>query len=422
MCAHTQTPRKRVQDMKQSQAKNPLALPLPVYLSTATTNYASSKAAWQLWKSGLLHWNPALKSQAAALLKPPSVNNLRADAAFEDTAHTRLIHFLEGIKFYLETPAPEVPRLPRACLWQEGSTQLLDYGSVRARKADKPAILFIPSLINKSYILDLMPDRSLLQYLSDEGFHPLLLDWNEPSVAETSFTLEDYITQRVEPALEEAQRLLGRKVVLAGYCMGGLLAMAAALRKKQHVQGLVLLATPWDFQASDVSRIALGSSAIHTLENLLMQAPLLPAATVHALFYFMNPFAVHRKFERLYALSEHEECPVLLARERWVNDGIPLTREVARTCFIDWAANNTLVEGEWNVDGTTINPAALRTPTFIALPKYDQIVPPACATPLAKKVKGARTVSCPSGHVGMIVGRSARESLWLPLAKWLQSL
>ena len=100
------------------------------------------------------------------------------------------------------------------------------------RRGRRPPVLFVPSLVNRAYVLDLVPGRSMLRWLAGAGVRPLLLDWGWPGAVERGFTLTDYIAGR----LERASRRSGAPVVLAGYCMGGLLAVAAALRRPERVR------------------------------------------------------------------------------------------------------------------------------------------------------------------------------------------
>src|SRR4029077_2221749 len=113
-------------------------------------------------------------------------------------------------------------------------------------------LLFVPSLINRATVLDLTGERSMMRYLAANGARVLLLDWGWPGEVERSFSLTDYIAGRLERALLAA----GRQVVLVGYCMGGLLAVAAAQRRPDLIRALALLATPWDFHAGDPDRAA----------------------------------------------------------------------------------------------------------------------------------------------------------------------
>src|SRR6201999_4466867 len=123
---------------------------------------------------------------------------------------------------------------------REGTARLLDYGG------DGPAVLFVPSLVNRWTVLDLMPDHSMLRWLAGQGVHPLLLDWGDP---EPAFTLTDHIAGRLVRTMEVAARENGGQTVLAGYCMGGTFTVAAAALRPDLVSGLALLAAPWDFHA-----------------------------------------------------------------------------------------------------------------------------------------------------------------------------
>ena len=64
-----------------------------------------------------------------------------------------------------------------------------------------------------------------------------------------------------------------------------------------------------------------------------------------------------------------------LSIEHWVNDGVAMTRGVARDCLIDWSQKNTPASGQWRVGGQIIDPARLKTPCFVVVPTGDRIVP-----------------------------------------------
>ena len=67
-------------------------------------------------------------------------------------------------------------------IWSEGAARVLDYGG------DGPSVLFVPSLVNRAYILDLMPGQSMMRWFAGRGVRPLLLDWGWPGAAERDFT------------------------------------------------------------------------------------------------------------------------------------------------------------------------------------------------------------------------------------------
>jgi len=301
-------------------------------------------------------------------------------------------------------------------LWAEGGSRLLDYSP--SGGGEGAPVLFVPSLVNRAYVLDLFEGRSLLRHLAARR-RVLLLDWGWPGEEERGFTLTDYVAGR----LVRAMAAVGEPVVLVGYCMGGLLALAAAQLRPELVRGLGLLATPWDFHAADAGA-ALGLGAlVPVLEPLMAPMQRLPIDAIQTLFALMDPGGIAAKYAGFARLEpDSARARQFVAIEDWLNDGVPLAAAVARECLGGWYGENTPARGRWRVAGEAVAPARLRVPAFVAVPGRDRIVPPESALPLAALIPGAVLHQPASGHVGMVAGASAERTLWGPLADWLESL
>jgi len=307
-------------------------------------------------------------------------------------------------------------RAPRA-LWAEGGSRLLDYGG-----SGRP-VLFVPSLINGSTVLDLMPEDgtagSMLRWLAGQGVRPLLLDWGGPSGIEAGFTLTDYVAGRLERAIAAVRE----PVVLAGYCMGGLLAMAAAQRRPHRVVALALLATPWDFWSAGAAPAQSLAATLPLFEPLLATTGTLPADALQTLFTALDPFGVLAKYRDFASLDPaSNRARRFVAIEDWLNDGVPLAAPVAREALAGWYGANTPARGAWRIAGAAVDPAAVNMPSFLAIPARDRIVPPASALALAARLPGAVVQHVAAGHVGMVAGARAEAVLWRPLADWLRRL
>ncbi len=234
---------------------------------------------------------------------------------------------------------------PKA-VWQEGSTRLLDYGG------KGPLALFVPSLINRAYILDLDKQRSILRWLKVQGLHPLLLDWGSPGADEKAYDLNSY-TERLLRAMAQYKQPLH----LVGYCMGGNIALAAAAQAQNRLSSLVLMATPWDFHAENKAA-ALRSAAMYRLWKPGCGAMgELPVDLIQTLFALLDPLGPQTKFMRFADMNDAQDVESFVALEDWLNDGIPLTLGVADTCLFDWYERNALVAGEW------IDPNVIELPT-----------------------------------------------------------
>ncbi len=335
----------------------------------------------------------------------------------EDRAGSGYRNMVAGIRRYREfTWARPETRAP--VIWQAGTARLFDYGA-RQPRSPRPPVLLVPSLVNRSHVLDLMPGRSLAAYLTRRGLRPLVLDWGDPDTDERRFTLDDYFTDRLLPAFEVARALGAGPVPLVGYCMGGLLTLALAQHCRADVAGLALLAVPWDFHAEREAQAKHLAALVGSWLPGLAAGGLLPVEGLQTLFALNDPYLAYRKFSRFADMDlEAEETRHFVALEDWLNDGIPMAWDVARTCFLEWYATNATVKGAWALGGEVIDPHALDLPSIAFLPANDRIVPPGSAGALAAALPDATTVPLSAGHIGMVTG-SRRKALWQPLSRWL---
>ncbi len=324
---------------------------------------------------------------------------------------------LAGVLRYYETQYTRNAIEP-PCIWKKGSARLLDYG--QKISAPKAVVLFIPSLINRYYILDLEEDRSFLRYLAMQGIYPLVMDWGEPGIYEKHFNCGDYVTEILNQAIDFIAGIAAQPVALAGYCMGGVLALAAAKLKRSKISSLAMLATPWDFHCSEFVPFVLEKKWQAEMERMIQGKKNLPAEVIQSLFYLTDPFLFEHKFRRYFEMDPASRgARDFVALEHWVNDGVPMTSGVAQDCLVGWAQQNNLISGKWMVKGKKIAPPPASLPSFIAIPQNDHVVPYDCAMPLAKACKDAHVIHPRAGHVGMIVGSHARRELWHPYAQWL---
>jgi polyhydroxyalkanoate synthase subunit PhaC len=168
--------------------------------------------------------------------------------------------------------------------------------------------------------------------LRNSGLRPLVIDWQAPGSQERHFDLADYIAVRLEAAFAAARRIADGPIAVVGYCMGGLLSLALALRRQREVACLALLATPWDFHAQNRRAQPLAFAADY-LARLCGPVGSVPVEAIQALFFFLGPFTAERKFVRFATLDpEGNDARNFVALEDWINDGVPLAIEVARTC------------------------------------------------------------------------------------------
>jgi len=301
----------------------------------------------------------------------------------------------------------------RPVLWSEGSTRLVDY-----RPEGGPPVVIVPSLINRAYILDLLPDRSFLGALAEHGFRPLLLDWGTPGREEVDLDLEDYRYRRLTPALAIASVLGGGAPAMIGYCMGGTLA-AQHLMAGAQASRLVTIGAPWDFNASTgnatllrAMAVQMGAAKVRALIAGLRQAfGLVPVEVFQHLFALVNPIQVALKFRKFATLDPTGDAARhFVALEDWLADGVPMAAPAAEDLLVGWQ-----LEGQ-----VAARPGPVKVPCLVVSGRRDTIAPPPVADPLAKALGASRHLCPDLGHVGMITGREAPAQVWQPVVEFLR--
>ncbi len=353
-----------------------------------------------------------LSRERASLQDPEQAENLRQ--AIADEAIARAQRFVTGLRTYHQSPvrrdAPEAP-----VIWQSGTTKLRDYNP-----AGGTVILVIPSLINRFDILDLDADHSLLRLMASVGLRPLVVDWDAPGDDERDFRVADYVMQRLLPIVDfvtsqDAPASRRGDVHILGYCMGGLLALALAALWPEKARSLALMATPWDFGDGDVF-----CEVADKVEPFLRELGCLPVSVIQHLFAAFQPMHAARKFTRFATFDPASpEARRFVLTEDWLNDGVPLTAPVARTCLREWYGENRTATLRWKIDGQVIDPQKLNIPSYVLVPGRDKIVPPDSALPLARLLHGATLHEPMMGHIGLLASSRAPREVWLPLIKWM---
>ncbi len=387
----------------RTEAPTPLSRrgprPLLLHLSLAWMRSNTSIAASP-------SWNGAWPLSTAPNPDEGGLADLLTTIAARDSA------LIAGIAAYRAHPYRRIIADPPA-IFAESETRVLDYGG------EGPKILFVPSLVNRAYILDLMEDASFMRWLAANGAHPYLLDWGWPGEIERKFSLTDYIAGRLERAIAA----IPGPIILAGYCMGGLIALAAALRAPEKFSALALLATPWDFHAADAAQAKKLADSLAYLDPVMNLSGTLPIDALQTLFTMIDPFGVgekYRDFSKQESASPRAQR--FVAMEDWLADGVPLAAPIARETLGGWYGANSPAAGTWRVAGLPVSPEKLSLPCFIATPARDKLVPPESARPLAAAIQNATYLEPNAGHIGMIAGTHARETLWKPFKSWLDGL
>lgn len=411
--------------------------PLILHLWMAASCLIGCATASRHWKSVWPHLKAMLPAEArpemdrlAAELDAVLAENGTAEAfatAVETRGRTMLSDFLDGVAAYRAHPFAR-PATTAPVVWQSDGARLFDYpaeeGGGEARPGAGRPVLIVPSLVNGSCVLDLLPGRSFVGALAEAGYRPLLLDWGHPTGDALDFDLGDITAFRLEPAFDAARDAADvDRLPVVGYCMGGNLALALAARRGRELAGLALLATPWDFHAARPAHARAAAAAMAFLMPAVEAARAVPVDLLQSFFAANDPLLALRKFAAFGKLDmDSDDARQFVALEDWLNDGVALPHKIARECFRDWYGENLTAKGAWNVGGQVVRPEAIDLPAFVIIPDQDRIVPPLSAERLARALPNAARRVARAGHIGMVTGSRARRHVYQPMVDWLSRL
>lgn len=304
----------------------------------------------------------------------------------------------------------------------KGQTQYCEVGRVgRVALLDAggngPVVVVVPSMVNRGYVLDLCEGYSLVAALRERGFRMMVVDWGVPEVGKV-LGVEEVVAGHLLPLLQNAVELNEGPVNVFGYCMGGVLSVAAASMVGAGVVGkLALGAVPWDFSVT-ASAGHMGAARA-ALEQMAVEGQVIPPEVLNTYFWALDPWS---GVQRLMAYGRETDPARLVhmtALETWLHDGLPLDGPVAKEMLVAWYADNKPLRGEWAVQGHRVNPRTLAMPVWVAVTQHDKLVPAASSMPLVAQLPNPTVVQVNTGHVGLVCGRKAPTLVYGPLAAWL---
>ena len=307
---------------------------------------------------------------------------------------------LKGVRAYQEAPRSDpLPLMP--VIAEAHGAMLRDYGG------EGPPVLFVPSLINPPNILDLSKEKSLLRWLAAKGHRVLLIDWGWNSQARRSMNIADHVERILLPLIRE----IGEPLALVGYCLGGTVALAAA--QFANVRSLATIAAPWHFSGFSTEARHMLTTLWESSRATATAIGVLPMEVLQAAFWSLDPARTVAKFEKFAELDPRsEEAASFVTLEDWSNDGPPLPEAAAREMFDSFFRDDLIGKAAWQVAGKAITPPR-DMPYLNIVSRTDRIVPHSTAAQAGERL------DLDLGHVGMVVGGRARETLWEPLHTWL---
>src|SRR5919206_4111629 len=162
-----------------------------------------------------------------------------------------------GMRVVTEGPQANTGQTPKEVVWTKNKAKLYRYQPAAEKKYPVP-ILMVYALINRPYVLDLVPGNSLIEFLIGEGFDVYLLDWGIPGDEDKNLDFENYILDYLPRVVKKVMRTSGaEEFTLFGYCMGGTMSAMYASLFPENIKNLILLTAPTSFARDEIGQYRL---------------------------------------------------------------------------------------------------------------------------------------------------------------------
>lgn len=316
----------------------------------------------------------------------------------------------------MRRPKPPVGTTPADVVLRDNKWRLLRYRSSTGAPAKYATpVLLVPSLINRHYVLDLLPGKSFAEFMVEQGHDVYIIDWGTPEDEDRYVTFDDVCDLYVGRALRAATRISGAdQAHLLGYCLGGTLTAIHTCVRPERVRSLTLLAAPVAFDdegllakwtqtpSFDVAALARG------LGNV-------PWQLMQSAFHMLRPTLTAQKAVTFIDLAWNDEfVDGFLAIEAWGNDNVSFPGACYERYVEELYRKNALVEGTFALSGEPALLENIRCPTLAMTFEHDTIVPWKSASRVIDEISSTdkHHVHVPGGHVGAVVSKKAASALW----------
>lgn len=333
------------------------------------------------------------------------------------------------------TPGKQVAITKGKVIYKNHLMELIQYEAQTKQVYEEP-LLILPAWIMKYYILDLLPENSLVNWLIQQGHTVFMISWLNPNEEDRDIGIDDYYRQGSMAAIDKISTLFPKtKIHLMGYCLGGTLAIitAAAMARDhdERIKSLSLLAAQGDFVDAGELLLFINNSQISFLKNVMWEKGYLDTKQMAGSFQMLRSYdLIWSKMVQDYMHGTQRGMIPLLA---WNADATRMPYKMHSEYLEKLFLNNELARGQFTVEGKNIAPENIKLPSFVVSTEKDHVSPWESVYKIHLMIKGnitfvltngghnAGIVSEP-GHQGRnyFIREQKKEKYYIAPKNWLQ--
>ena len=329
---------------------------------------------------------------------------------------------IKNIAGLVKRKKAQVGKTPAQVVHTENKWKLLRYTPRPEGLKYKTPILLIPSLINRHYVLDLMPGKSFVEFLVAQGHDVFIIDWGTPGDEDRYLTFDTITDTYIGRAVRKAASYSpDDKVHVLGYCLGGTLATIFAAHKPEHVASLLPLAAPVSFSVKQNLLSAWTNTKSFDLDAIVEATGNVPWQLLQSSFHLLRPTMNLAKATHFIDQAwDNQFLDGFFAIETWSNDNVSFPGACYKRYIQELYREDRLMDGTFTLHGKPVHLSNIPCPVLAITFIHDHIVPLANAEPLMDAISSEdkEIWKMSGGHVGAVVSRKASKKLWPKISAW----
>jgi polyhydroxyalkanoate synthase len=302
---------------------------------------------------------------------------------------------------------------PGKVVYRNRLIELIQYAPQTPQVHEIP-LLMSPPWINKFYIMDLAPGRSLVEWAVQHGHTVFMISYRDPDSTLRDLTVSDYLLEGPLTALDVVQEITGApKVNVAGLCLGGTIAASMlawlAARGDDRVNSLTLMNTLLDFTGPGILGVFTDEATVARLERTMRKDGYLPASSMKMTFDLLRATDLLWRYVEANWLQGRDPEPFDMLTWNADSTRMPaeMQAEYLRTCYI----RNELAEGKLELAGERLDLQNVRQDAYVITAERDHIAPWESVYLGARRLGGTvRFVLSNSGHIAGVVNPPSPKS------------
>ena len=313
---------------------------------------------------------------------------------------------------------------PYEIVYAEDRVKLKHYSRPEtAENKLKTPLLVIYALINRETMLDLQPDRSVVQNFLRDGIDLYMMDWGYPTRKDRFLTIDDHVNGYIGNAVDFIREKHGiPKINLMGICMGGSFCTMYSALHPEKIKNLITTVTPSSFD-TDKGLLHVWMKNLN-VEKMIKSFGNIPGDLMNLGFLLLNPARL--MIDKYVGFAENMDnkdfVENFVRMERWIFDSPDVPGETFRQFIEDCYKKNLLIQSKMYLDGKRVDLKKLTMPLLNFYGKFDHLVPPEACEQLTGAVgsKDVEDICLETGHIGIYVSSKFQKQFAPKIAQWLK--